>query len=172
MTDNATEDSSTGAKMLRGALAGLVAGVAASFAMDWFQAIVSSPSSHHEAGEPATQQAADAIGRHTVGAPVPDADKPLAGQAMHYLLGSALGVAYGVMAEFRPAITSGSGAAFGIGTATLLDEAAVPAVGLGEAPWKADAGTTLYGYASHLVFGTVTEFVRRSVRATLATKRG
>jgi uncharacterized membrane protein YagU involved in acid resistance len=100
---------------------------------------------------------------------VPAADKPLAGQAIHYALGVGLGVAYGIAAEFRPAIASGYGVGFGIGTATLLDEAAVPAVGLGDAPWRSDLPTTLYGYASHIVFGGAAELVRRQVRATLLT---
>jgi len=83
-------------------------------------------------------------------------------------LGIGLGTAYAVAAEFRPSVTTGYGTAFGVGTATLLDEAAVPAVGLGDAPWKADLPTQLYSYASHLVFGGVTEFVRRQVAGTLS----
>lgn len=58
-------------------------------------------------------------------------------------------------------------AAFDIAAATLLDEAAVSAVGLGNAPWKADLKTTIYGYASHLVSGGVAELVRRQARAIL-----
>ena len=45
--------------------------------------------------------------------------------------------------------------------------AAVPAVGLGSAPWNAGVASNLYSYASHLVFGGVTEIVRRQVAATL-----
>ena len=91
----------------------------------------------------------------------------LAGQAMHYLLGLGLGAAYGVAAEFRPGIAAGKGAAFGIGTATLLDETAVPALGLGAAPWKAPLTTNLFSYASHLVFGVTAELVRGRVATTL-----
>lgn len=163
-------DNSTAARIGRGIVAGAIAGAVASFAMDRFQAATSPrlPSSDDEGdSEPATQQAADALARQVTGAEVPDADKPLAGQAVHYALGIALGVAYGIAAEFRPAVTAGYGTAFGIGTATLLDEGVVPAVGLGEAPWKADAATNLFSYASHLVFGGVTEFVRQQVADTL-----
>lgn len=166
MTDN-----SVTARILRGMVTGVVAGVAASFVMDRFQAAVTAlPSSDEDddASEPATEQAADAIARHVAGVEIPDADKPLAGQSIHYALGIGLGVAYAIAAEFRPAVTAGYGAAFGIGTATLLDEAIVPAAGLGAAPWEVSLGTTLYGYASHLVFGSTAELVRRQVRATLA----
>lgn len=163
-------DDSNAAKIARGIVAGVIAGAVASFAMDRFQAIASPllPSSGgDEKSEPATEKAADAVARQATGHDVPDADKPLAGQAMHYALGIGLGVAYGIAAEFRPAVTAGYGTAFGVGTATLLDEGIVPAVGLGSPPWKSDAATTLYSYASHLVFGGVSELVRRQVAGTL-----
>ncbi|MFS0771147.1 DUF1440 domain-containing protein [Sphingomonas sp. 1P08PE] len=161
-------DESVSGKVLRGIVAGVVAGTVASFAMDRFQAGVAALSSAQDnKDEPATEQAADATARWITGAEVPKADKPLAGQAIHYALGIGLGVAYSVAAEFRPTVTAGYGAAFGVGTATVLDEGAVPAVGLGEAPWNADPTTTLYSYASHLVFGGVAELVRRQVRSTL-----
>lgn len=162
------QDDSPTAKIRRGALAGLVAGAAASFVMDAFQAAVAALSSEDDAqSEPATQKAADAIARTVTGDAIAPADKPLAGQAIHYALGIGLGVAYGIAAEFRPQVTAGYGTAFGIGTATLLDEAAVPAVGLGATPWDAGPASNLYSYASHLVFGSTTELVRRQVAGTL-----
>jgi putative membrane protein len=163
-------DDSNVARILRGIVAGAVAGAAASFAMDRFQTAwtaLASSDDDAERSTPATVKAADAVAVTATGHEVPEADKPLAGQAVHYALGIGLGIAYAIAAEYRPAITAGYGTAFGLGTATLLDEAAVPAVGLGDAPWKSDVGTTLYGYASHLIFGAATEAVRRPLRATL-----
>lgn len=158
-----------GARLLRGALAGLVAGAVASFAMDRFQALVSAASSDEGGGdsEPATARAADSVARVATGSEVAEADKPLAGQLVHYGVGAALGIAYGVAAAYRPAVTAGYGAAFAIGTAAVLDEGAVPAAGWGEAPWQSPASTHLYSLASHLVFGVVAEAVRRQVDATL-----
>lgn len=163
------QENSVIARVARGVVAGLIAGAVASFAMDRFQAAVSPllPSSGEDE-EPATQKAADALARGATGHDVAAPDKPLAGQAIHYALGIGLGIAYGVAAEFRPAIAAGYGTAFGIGTATLLDEGAVPAVGLGSPPWKSNLPTALYSYASHLVFGATTEIVRRQVAATLS----
>ena len=161
-------DLSTPARITRGIVAGAIAGAVASFAMDRFQAATSSllpPGGSND--EPATERAADAVAKVATGQKVPDAAKPLAGQSVHYALGIGLGIAYGIAAEFRPSVTAGYGTAFGLGTATLLDEAAVPAVGLGDAPWKAPLSTTLYGYASHLVFGGTAEIVRRQVAGTL-----
>ena len=158
-------------KVLRGALAGLVAGVAASFVMDAFQAAttaLTSDGNDDDQSEPATEKAADGIAHALSGQEVRAPNKALAGQVIHYALGTGLGIAYGIAAEFRPSVTTAFGAAFGFGTATLLDEGAVPALGLGDAPWKADLTTNLYSYASHLVFGTITELVRRQVASTLS----
>ena len=158
----------TGVRLLRGLVAGAVAGAVASFAMDRFQVLASPllPSSGGDR-EPATELAADAVAQIVGGRDLPEEDKPLAGQAVHYLMAVGLGIAYGIAAEFKPGVTVGYGAGFGIGVATFLDEGIVPAVGLGSAPWKADLATNAYSYISHLVFGSASEFVRRQVAATL-----
>ena len=159
---------STQARIARGAVAGLIAGAVASFVMDRFQAAASSLLPADRNGdEPATEKAADAVATAGAGHEVSDAAKPLAGQGIHYALGIGLGLAYGIVAEFRPSVTAGLGTVFGLSTATLLDESAVPAVGLADAPWKAPLPTTLYAYASHLVFGATAEIVRRQVAGTL-----
>ncbi len=157
----------TAARIVRGATAGLIAGVLASFAMDRFQAIVSRVAGSEDEGEPATAKAADKVKIVITDAPVEKVDQPLAGQIVHYALGTGLGIAYGIAAEFRPQVAVGYGGAFGVGVAAALDLTAVPAAGLGSAPWKTDAQTQLYALASHLVFGTVAEATRRQVRATL-----
>ena len=164
-----TQGDSTGGRLLRGALAGLVAGVAASFVIDRFQAgltALSSPEGGSEE-EPSTQRAADSVAKALTGSDLADADKPLAGQAAHYALGISLGVAYGIAAAFRPFVTVGSGAAMGVAVATLLDEGVVPAMGFGKAPWKTSASSHFYSYASHLVFGVSAELVRSQVSGTL-----
>ena len=143
------------------AAAGLVAGLAASFVIDRFQAGVAALSSSDSDAEPATEKAADKVSQAVLGHEVPDDRKPLAGQAARYALGAGLGIAYAVAAEYRPSVTAGYGTAFAATTTALLDEAAVPAVGLGDAPWNTAPTTHLYSAASHIVFGTVTEGVRR-----------
>ena len=149
------------------AAAGLVAGLFASFVMDRFQAGVAALSSSDSDAEPATEKAADKVSQAVVGHPVPDDRKPLAGQAVHYALGAGLGIVYAVAAEYRPAVTAGYGTAFAVANTALLDEAAVPAAGLGDAPWNTAPTTHLYSAASHIVFGTVTDGVRRLLRGWL-----
>lgn len=158
----------TTGKLVRGAAAGLVAGITASFVMDRFQAALGAlSSSGTDQDEPATEKAADGIAKALTGAAVGVGNKPMAGQAIHYILGAALGVVYGIAAELRPSVMNGVGTAFGLVTATLLDETAVPATGLGKPPWQAGLSGNLFSYASHLIFGSATELVRRQVRATL-----
>ena len=155
--------------LLRGAIAGLVAGLAASWAMDLAQKGLSKLSSDQGggSGEPATEQAADTVARATTNKPVPDAMKAQAGQAVHYGFGALLGLAYGVASEFWPQVGFARGTAFGFGSALVFDEAAVPSMGLGEAPWQAPPSTHFYAVASHLVFGGAAEGARRLIRATI-----
>ncbi len=150
---------------LRGAIAGVAAGLAAAFAMNQFQKLW--PRESDSEGDPATVKAANKASRAAIGRPVPGAEKELAGEAIHYGLGAALGVGYGIMAEYWPQARTGFGTAFGAVTALALDEVAVPAMGLGEAPWKTPPATHAYGMVSHLVFGLVAESARRSLRAAL-----
>jgi putative membrane protein len=146
---------------------GLAAGIVASFAMDRFQALASSlaDSDDDDESEPATQQAADAVVRTTTGQLLAQDNKPAAGQAVHYAIGAGLGLGYALLARRQPAATAGFGTAFGTVVAMVLDDVAVPATGLGPAPWKTPATTHFYSLASHLVFGAVTEATRRALVA-------
>ncbi|RYY14068.1 MAG: DUF1440 domain-containing protein, partial [Alphaproteobacteria bacterium] len=76
-----------------------------------------------------------------------DTRRELGGQLVHYGLGTLLGIGYGIAAEFAPRVTTGMGTAFGTGTWAMLDEAAVPAAGLGDPPWKAAPATQAYSLA-------------------------
>jgi uncharacterized membrane protein YagU involved in acid resistance len=49
----------------------------------------------------------------------------------------------------------------------LADELAVPAAGLSKSPKEFPLTTHIYALASHLVYGWITETVRRAVRRAL-----
>ena len=151
-------------RIAAGAAAGLIAGLAASLAMDLFQR-ATQPSG--DDGEPATQQAADGIARDVTGEPLSNQAKPLGGQLVHYGLGAALGVGYGIAAEFAPVVTAGFGTVFATGVWATLDEATVPALRLGDPPWKASPAIQAYSFASHVVFGVASEMARRIARRTI-----
>ncbi|MBO9624487.1 MAG: DUF1440 domain-containing protein [Sphingomonas sp.] len=154
---------------LLGLMAGVAAGLIASAAMAAFQSQAQKllPDDGDEE-DPATLKAADVASEAVIGDPVPEPYRDQAGTAVHYLVGGVLGGIYGVIAEYHPEARSGFGSAYGIATAALLDEAAVPAAGLGPAPTETPAATHAYGAASHLVYGWVLE----GVRWLIAGKRG
>lgn len=155
------------AAIVKGALAGLAAGLVASFAMNQFQALTQKLIDQEGGGEPATVKAADAVARAVSGEPVPRPHREAAGEFVHYVLGGALGLAYGVVAELRPSVTSGYGTGFGSAAFALLDEAAVPATGLSGPPTDTPLSMHLYAGASHLVFGAVAEATRRAIRGAI-----
>jgi putative membrane protein len=155
---------------LLGLAAGIAAGLIASAAMAAFQARAQKLLPEEGGGDedPATVKAADAASEALIGDPVPEPYREQAGTAVHYVVGGVLGGIYGVLAEYRPEARSGFGSAYGIATAALLDEGAVPAAGLGPSPQESSLATHAYGMASHLVYGWVLE----GVRALIAGRRG
>jgi len=168
------------ARPLAGALAGLAGGLAASWAMDLFQKKVPAeafaallgekapaPQGGGSDGAPATVKTAQAISENVLDHRLTKAEKKKAGPAVHYAFGASIGSIYGLTAEYLPGTTAALGMPFGTTVWAVADEGVVPALGLGPAPTKVPRSTHLYALASHLVYGVVTEAVRRSVRAAL-----
>ncbi|MCG7349094.1 DUF1440 domain-containing protein [Sphingomonas sp. ACRSK] len=146
-----------------GLVAGIAAGVVASAAMAGFQAAAARLMPSDSEDDPATVKAADRVSRAATGHPVAEPNRAAAGQAVHYLVGAALGGIYGVLAEYQPATRRGFGGAYGLVTSLLVDEAAVPAAGLAPGPWQASLASHGYGLASHLVYGMALEGTRTLV---------
>ncbi len=145
-----------------GLFAGIAAGLVAAAAMAAFQSAAAKPFGQDGGDDdPATVKAADRLARATTGGRVADEYRASAGRTVHYLTGAALGGVYGVLTEYEPRAAAGFGGAYGLATSALLDEAAVPAFGLGSAPWETSAATHAYGAAAHLVFGVTLEGARR-----------
>ena len=150
-----------------GLLAGVAAGLVASAAMAVFQAQAQKLLPESGEGDPATVKAADVASEAVIGDPVPEPYREPAGQMVHYVAGAVIGGIYGVLTEYRPEARSGFGGAYGIATAALLDEAAVPAMGLAPASEDTPLAAHAYGAASHLVYGWVLE----GIRALIAGRR-
>jgi putative membrane protein len=151
---------SSGPRPFIGLMAGIAAGLVASAAMAAFQAHASKLIDQDEEGDPATVKAADAVVEAATGHSVAAPHREASGQVVHYITGAVLGGIYGVLTEYRPEASAGFGGAYGVATSALLDEAAVPAMGLAPAPDEVPAETHTYGIASHLVFGLVLEGIR------------
>lgn len=177
--------------VLRGLVAGTIGGLVASWVMDEFQAVWIKASegaedaqvngsdessstqggeqfpSGGEAQEPATVKAAGMISAKILGHQLAADEKEIAGDAIHYATGAASGAVYGVAAELAPEVTVGAGLPFGTAVWLVVDEGAVPLLGLSKAPTEYPLSTHVYALASHLVYGLTTEIVRRVLRRTI-----
>lgn len=161
--------------LAKGFVSGLMAGLFASFLMEQFQALwtaasktlLNQPSKPGPKPKPTTVKAADAISQRVVGHQVRKKHQKLAGEAVHYAMGGTSAGIYGMLAEVAPVVAAGEGAAFGAAVWLVADEASLPALGLTEAPAKIPVSTHVYALASHLVYGVVTEAMRRAFRRAL-----
>ena len=165
----------------KGLAAGVIGGIAASFVMDKFQAAWSAAAKSlknsddkateqqggSEDSEPSTVKAAEAVSENVFGHQLANSEKQYAGQAVHYATGGGSAAIYGAAAEIYPEVTMGAGMPFGTAVWLVVDEGAVPALGLSKPPLEYPASTHAYAFASHLVYGLTTEFVRRAVRRVL-----
>jgi hypothetical protein len=159
-------------RILRGALAGAIAGLVGAYAMERFQALWAQteeqarPKQIARAGkdEPTTVKAAERVVENVLHTELPDEVKPVAGEAVHYGMGMLSGAIYGAIAEIVPIVRAGNGLLFGAVLWWVADETAVPAVGLAKKPSAYPPSTHAYALSSHLVYGFVTETVRRVLR--------
>lgn len=180
---------SNGQDLVKGAVAGLVGGLIASWTMNQFQAAWSkvtegfekphgaqsmqpsegstpgqSPDQNKEDQDDATVKAAKAISENVFGHELKESEKKPAGAAVHYAFGTATGGLYGAAAEIAPQLTTGLGLPFGVAFWMVADEGAVPLLGLSKGPTEYPVSTHAYALASHLVYGLTAEVTRRAVR--------
>jgi uncharacterized membrane protein YagU involved in acid resistance len=154
-------------------LAGLAAGLVASFAMERFQRVLGalSPDIGGAPGgggqqyrkpqsEPTTYKAADEIAKATTGHKVPREYKPTAGSLVHYAFGGAVGAIYGAATATMPEVASVAGLPFGVAVWIVADEIGVPLSGLSKPPTAYPLKDHASAFASHVVYGVVTEGVR------------
>ena len=81
--------------------------------------------------------------------------------------GALAGAAYGAIAEFYPAATAKDGAGFGMTMVSLKQDGALAAIGLATASAAPTPRERARQITLHVVFGVVTETVRRTVRHML-----
>ena len=163
----------------KGLAAGVVGGVVASWAMDRFQywwlsfgggdelQLQQTPSEEGNRDEPATVKAASAFSEGVFGYSLTVKEKEIAGPIVHYAVGTTAGAVYGVAAEYEPDVTTLAGIPFGAAFWMVVDEGALPLLGLAKGPTTYPISTHAYALASHLVFGLTAEVVRSAVRRAL-----
>jgi putative membrane protein len=169
--------------VLKGLVAGLIGGLIASWTMNRFQDVwvkladhqddsdqSSKPEpqqSNNEEQDDTTVRTASAISEGLFRHKLTESEKKIAGSAVHYSLGTGVGGLYGAVAEVAPEITAGAGLPFGAAFWLVVDEGAVPLLGLSKGPTKYPLSTHAYALTSHFVYGLTAELVRRSVRKVI-----
>ena len=149
--------------LVKGMLAGLIGGLVATAAKSIAEKIYP-PRTH---GEPeASEVLAERISGE-MGHRLTATEKAVAVGTIHWGFGALTGAAYGALAEYYPAATAKDGASFGLALAGLTHETALPAMGLSAAPEELTTRERTSEMATHVVYGLMTETVRRFVRKRL-----
>jgi putative membrane protein len=146
--------------LAKGMLAGLVGGLVATAAKTFAEKIY--PPRTHGEPDPLALLAEKLVGRELVGT-----QKTTAVETVHWGFGALTGTAYGALAEYYPQATAKDGAAFGMALTSLTHGTALPALGLSADAHEQTTRERTSEMATHVVYGMVTETVRRVVRKTL-----
>lgn len=181
--------------VLKGLVAGVIGGIAAAVVMNrfqetWSRLAVGTARSHGaqslQQGSPqrglarylqarggddprddATERFASVLSHALWDHKLTSREKDIAGTAAHYGFGITAGALYGVAAELAPRVRSAAGLPFGAFIWITSDEGVVPTLGLSKSLTEYPRWIRAYGLVSHLVFGSVAELVRRTVRQVL-----
>ena len=170
---------------MKGALAGAVGGLAGTLAMNYFQrlwTLAADGTPPHSAagkqdardwqerdeGRNSNEIAAQAVATHTIDRPLTTDELAVAAPIVHFSFGATIGAMYG--ASLATTGARGSGTQLGIATWAAADEVAMPALGLSGPTTRRPLELHLQSFTSHLVFGVVTETVRRALMMTLTRR--
>ncbi|MCA1635715.1 MAG: DUF1440 domain-containing protein [Acidobacteria bacterium] len=115
----------------------------------------------------ATVKTASAISEGLFDHKLTKGEKKIAGPAVHYAFGTAVGGLYGAVTELAPEVSAGAGLPFGAVFWLVADETALPLLGLSKGPTEYPLSTHAYALASHFVYGLTADVVRRTVRGAL-----
>jgi putative membrane protein len=146
--------------LAKGMLAGLIGGLVATAAKTFAEKIY--PPRTHGGPDPLALLAEKLVGHELVGT-----HKATAVEPMHWGFGALSGAAYGALAEYYPQATAKDGAAFGMALTSLTHGTTLPALGLPAEAHKQTTREPTGEMATHLVYGVVTETVRRVARKML-----
>ena len=146
--------------LVKGLLAGLIGGLVATAAKTVAERFYP-PRTHGEPEPPAVL--ADKLAGH----PLAGTQREVSVETIHWAFGALTGAAYGGLAEYYPAATSKDGAAFGTALTSLTHGNVLPAMGLSAEPEAQTMREKTSEMATHVVYGIVTETVRRTVRKML-----
>jgi putative membrane protein len=143
--------------ILKGALCGFVAGVAATIAKTVWE-------DYFPVRDEDTDTPPAIIAQRITERTLSDEEKDRASMGIHVAFGVGTGVLYGASGEVVPEITSGLGAPFGLGFYTLTHGSVVPALDLEPWPTEVKPAYAVNEFAGHFVYAFTLEAVRRGMR--------
>jgi|AntRauTorckE5430_2_1112549.scaffolds.fasta_scaffold01628_3 uncharacterized membrane protein YagU involved in acid resistance len=144
--------------LLKGAVCGLVAGLAATVAKTVWE-------NYFPVRSADTPTPPAIIAQRVVDHQLTDEEIKQAETAIHYSFGVGIGVAYAAAAEVAPEVTAGLGMPFGLAFYVGTHGSVIP--GLGLEPWPTEVKPTSYAvneFAGHFVYAATLEIVRKGMR--------
>jgi putative membrane protein len=154
------KETTYGRSLAKGLVAGLIGGLVATAA----KTLVERVYPPHTHGEP---EPSEILAEKLAGHELEGTDKEVAAEAIEWGFGALTGAAYGALVEYYPAATAKDGAGFGMALSSLTHGTMLPAMGLAAEPEEQTTRERTSEMATHVVYGVVTETVRRVVRKML-----
>src|SRR5438309_1053818 len=150
----------------KGAAAGVVGGLVASWTMNEFSSLMKTVTESRGNGakqkaqrnggqkpEDPTMTTAEKISEAVADKKLNKRQKKQGGTAVHYAFGALMGAAYGAVAEAAPAVRTLAGLPYGVALFVGVDELALPILGLAKKPTEYPLSRHLSGLGQHLVYG-------------------
>jgi hypothetical protein len=147
---------------------GACAGLFGTAAMNAFRGVVRiacGTSMSADAGDPGARALASALAEHVLERPLRGTERDRAGATARYAIGGGAGAVYTVLVAMAPVVGAARGLGFGAALWLVGDEIALPSLGFARRPGALSTWMRLYAFASHLVYGTATDAVRRLLAA-------
>lgn len=107
------------------------------------------------------------LAEQVAGHSLPDGERQLALQGIHFIFGALAGAVYGALVEVEPSLGAWRGAAFGITLNRLTHESILPKLGLAAPTQRQPTQERISEWVTHAAYGVATDTVRRAVRRTL-----
>jgi putative membrane protein len=107
------------------------------------------------------------LAEQVAGRRLPEDERRLALQGIHFIFGAVAGAVYGAMVEVEPSLGAWRGAAFGITLNRMTHETVLPKMGLTTPPSRKPTQERISEWVTHAAYGVATDTVRRAVRRAL-----
>lgn len=146
--------------ILKGAVAGMIGGLAGAGAKMLVEKIFP-PRVQGQTSPPV------ALAEQVAGHAMPEGQRQVATQGIHWGFGAAAGAIYGAAVEVEPSLGAWKGAAFGVALNKMTHETLLPKMGLSAPKEQQPAQERISEWVSHAVYGIFTDAVRRGVRRVL-----